>query len=260
MPTRRAFLTSALAATAAAQQPAFRWPDNKRLAVSLGFDDARLSQIDTGLKLLEELKLKATFYLSLPAMKKRVDGWKEMVRLGHEIGNHGTEHACTANYRFTRPLEDFTLEEMARDLENANQEIEATLGVRPRQFAYPCGLKFVGRGRNTRSYVPLIADRFETGRGYLDEMPNVPQVCDFAQLMGTHFDGIDFQRMKAILEKAATDNRWVVFAGHEIGKSAAQTTDVEALRQLATYLRDPANGIWVGTVGQVGKYVAQNRA
>lgn len=255
--TRRTFLATSCAALA---QSPFRWPEGKRLAVSLTWDDARLSQIDTGLKLLEDLKLKGTFYLSLPAMNKRRDGWKEMIRQGHEIGNHSTAHACTANYRFTRPLEEFTIEEMAADIDHATSEIEATLGVKPRQFAYPCGQKFIGRGRQTKSYIPLIADRFESGRGYLDEMPNYPQTCDLAQLMGTLFDGIDFPAMKAILEKAARDGRWVVFAGHEIGKSAAQTTDVEALKQLADYLKDPAHGIWLDTVGRIGKYVTANRA
>lgn len=258
MLTRRAFIPTAIAA-AQTLHP-FTWPGGKRLAVSLTWDDARLSQIDTGLQLLEDLKLKGTFYLSLNAMHKRVDGWKEMAKLGHEIGNHSTAHACTANYRFTRPLEDYTLEEMARDIDNATGEIEATVGIRPRQFAYPCGQKFIGRGRAVQSYIPLIAERFDTGRGYLDEMPNVPQICDMAQLMGTHFDGIDFPAMKAILEKAAKDNRWVVFAGHEIGKSAPQTTDVEALRQLAAYLNDPAHGIWVDTVGRIAKHVSANRA
>jgi len=258
MLSRRNFLaTTALTAKA---QTGFRWPNSKRLAVSLTWDDARVSQIDTGLKLLEDLQLEGTFYLSLPAMKKRVDGWKEMMRQGHEIGNHSTAHACTGNYRFTRALEDFTIEEMSKDIDNANQEIEATLGVKPRQFAYPCGQKFIGRGKTAQSYIPLIADKFDTGRGYLDEMPNYPQICDLSQLMGTHFDGIDFPAMKAILDKASKDNRWVVFAGHEIGKSASQTTETEALKQLADYLKDPAHGIWVDTVGRIGKYVTTNRA
>lgn len=254
---RRHFLT--LPAAAALAQ-GFRWPEGKRVAVSLSWDDARLSQIDTGLRLLEELQLKGTFYVSPNAMLKRVDGWKEMVRQGHEIGNHSTAHACTGNYRFTRALEEFTLEEMARDIDGATAQIESTLGVKPRSFAYPCGQKFIGRGRETRSYVPLIADRFDTGRGYLDEMPNYPPLCDLAQLMGTWFDGQNFEWMRAVIEKAAKDGRWVIFAGHEIGQSAHQTTDVEALRRLAEYLKNPAHGVWVDTVGRVGDYVRRNRA
>lgn len=257
MISRRGFVGAVGAGLLA--QGGFAWPEGKKLAVSLSWDDARLSQIDTGMKVLEELGLPATFYVSVPAMKKRVDGWKEMVKRGYEIGNHSMSHACTGNYRFTRALEDFTLDEMAADIDAATAEIEGTLGVKPKSFAYPCGQKFIGRGRGAKSYVPLVAERFETGRGYYDEMPNHAPVCDLAALMGTHFDGIDFAAMREILEKAAKDGRWVVFAGHEIGKLAHQTTDVEALRRLAEYVREPKNGVWVETVGKVGRYVAGKR-
>ena len=192
-------------------------------------------------------------------MKKRVDGWKEMMRQGHEIGNHSTAHACTGNYRFTRALEEFTIDEMSQDIDNANHEIEATLGVKPRHFAYPCGQKFIGRGKTAKSYIPLIADKFDSGRGYLDEMPNYPQICDLSQLMGTHFDGIDFPAMKAILEKAAKDGRWVVFAGHEIGTGGNQTTQIPMLEELMAYAADPANGVWLAPVGEVARYIESRR-
>jgi hypothetical protein len=47
-----------------------------------------------------------------------------------------------------------------------------------------------------RSYVPLVAERFLVGRGYLDESPNNPAVCDLSQAMGTPFDDLDFTQMK----------------------------------------------------------------
>jgi peptidoglycan/xylan/chitin deacetylase (PgdA/CDA1 family) len=206
------------------------------------------------------LKLKGTFYVSIPAMLKRLEGWKQMIRDGHEIGNHSFTHPCTGNYRFTRPLEDFTMEEMAADIERATAEIEDRLQVRPKSFAYPCGQKFIGRGRTARSYVPLVADRFQTGRGYYDEMPNVPAVCDMAALMGTHGDGLDFAAWKTILDKAGREGRWVIFAGHEIGQIGHQITSTETLRAFAAYAADPANGVWLDTVGTVGAYVATHRA
>ncbi|HXI40557.1 MAG TPA: hypothetical protein VNH83_11290, partial [Bryobacteraceae bacterium] len=33
--------------------PAFHWPDGKRVAVSLSFDDARASQVDVGIPLFD---------------------------------------------------------------------------------------------------------------------------------------------------------------------------------------------------------------
>ena len=240
---------------------AFRWPNGKRAAVSLSFDDARVSQIDTGLALLSRQNVKATFFLQAEKIRDRLDGWKKAVADGHEIGNHTKTHPCTANYSFSRPnaLEGYSLEMMAAQLDGANAEIETLLGVKPRTFAYPCGQKFVGRGLDARSYVPLIAERFIAGRGYLDESANDPEVCDLAQAMGTPFDEMDFKEMKNHVEEASNEGRWIVFVGHEIGKRGYQVTDAAALEALCEYLKDPAHGIWLGTVAEIAEYIQQQR-
>lgn len=241
----------------------FHWPNGKRAAVSLSFDDARTSQVDTGLALFEQHHVKVTFFLQSENIGKRLDGWKKAVAGGHEIGNHTITHPCTGNYAFSRhnALEDYSLEAMAAQLDGANAEIERLLGVKPRTFAYPCGLKFVGRGLDVRSYVPLVAERFLVGRGYLDESPNDPAFSDLSQAMGTPFDDLTFDQMKDLVVNAAKDGRWIIFVGHEIGQRGFQVTDADALGKLCDYLNDPTNGIWLGTVAQVGDYVrGQQRA
>lgn len=261
--TRRAALMAGGGAVMAmmAQAPKkWAWPEGKRMAVSLSFDDARLSQADVGFGVLDKLGLKGTFYVLPSAVKRRHEAWRAAAEAGHEIGHHSFTHACTANYRRTNALEDWTLERMAEDLDKATAEIDELLGVKPVSFAYPCGQKFVGRGAGTRSYVPLIAERFLCGRGYMDEAANDPEVCDLAALMGIHFDETPFAGMKKVIEKAARDGRWVIFAGHEIGKLGFQTTDTGALAELAAYVKDPANGIWVDTVGAIARYVRDQRA
>ena len=259
--TRRTLLTTATAtATATALAAArFRWPNGHRAAVSLTFDDARLSQVDAGLPLFDKLGAKATFYALPRSVEKRLDGWKKLVAAGHEIGNHSVVHPCTANYRVSLALEDFTLEKMDAELQQASTELRRLLGVTPVSFAYPCGQKFVGRGAGARSYIPLVAKHFASGRGYLDEAANAPEVCDLAQLMGTGFDGLTFAQMKAHLDKAGKDGRWVIFAGHEIGQAAHQTTDVAALTELVAYLKDPANGFWLDTVAHIAGHIQRSR-
>lgn len=258
--------TMAFAIEAKAQQPGqpqgeatkpFQWPSGKRAAVSLSFDDARLSQIDTGLALLNEEHAKATFFVQADNIRQRLDGWKKAVADGHEIGNHSSTHPCTGNYAFSRhnALEDFSLQMMAEQLDDANAEIQRLLGVKPKTFAYPCGQKFVGRGMDVRSYIPLVAERFLVGRGYLDESANDPAFCDLAQAMGTAFDDMDFEQMKNLVEQAAKEGRWVIFVGHEIGKRGYQVTDAAALKALCEYLKDPANGIWLGTVEEIAEYI-----
>jgi peptidoglycan-N-acetylglucosamine deacetylase len=254
----------------AQQQPAsledktaepFHWPNGKRAAVSLSFDDARTSQVDTGLALFAQHHVKVTFFLQAENISKRLKGWKKAVADGHEIGNHTITHPCTGNYAFSRhnALENYSLEMMAEQLDSANAEIERLLGVKPRTFAYPCGLKFVGRGLDVRSYVPLVVERFLVGRGYLDESANDPAFCDLPQAMGTPFDDLTFDQMKDLVTKAAEEGRWIIFVGHEIGQRGFQVTDAHALGMLCDYLNDPANGIWLGTVAQVGEYVRQQQ-
>lgn len=240
----------------------FKWPDGKRAAISLSFDDARLSQPDVGLALLEKCGVKATFFVEPRNTEPRLEGWKKILAAGHEIGNHSQTHPCTGNYAFSlsNALEDYTLDRMAKDLDGGSADIERLLGVKPKTFAYPCGLKFVGRGRDVRSYVPLIAERYLVARGYLDEAANDPAFCDLAQAMGTAFDDMDFVGMQKIVDQAAKDGRWVIFVGHEIGPKGFQVTDTAALEALCKYAKDPANGLWIDTVENIGKYIQQQRA
>jgi peptidoglycan-N-acetylglucosamine deacetylase len=232
------------------------------MALSLSFDDGRLSQVDTGLALLRKHGVKATFFLPGEQLETRLEGWRQAVAEGHEIGNHSMTHPCTGNYEFSRhnALEDYSLPMIEKQIEATNVKIARLLGVKPRTFAYPCGQKFVGRGRHVRSYVPLIAKDFLVGRGYLDEAANDPAFCDLAQALGTPLDDLEFAQLKKVIEQAAQQGRWVILVGHEIGDRGFQVTDSKVLEALCDYANDPANGIWLGTVGEVGTYIQQRRA
>lgn len=245
----------------AAKKP-FRWPEGKRAALSLTFDDARLSQIDRGLALFDKCGVKVTFYVSPENLKKRLEGWKKAVTAGHEIGNHTLTHPCTGNYAFSlrNALEGYTLRMMEKDIDGGNAEIQRLLGVKPVTFAYPCGQKFVGRGREAKSYVPLVAERFIVGRGYLDEAANNPAFCDLAQAAGMGFDGMDYEQIKKLVSQASEEGRWLILVGHEIGERGYQVTDASALEALCKYVQDPSSGLWLDTVEAVGRYIERERA
>jgi peptidoglycan/xylan/chitin deacetylase (PgdA/CDA1 family) len=234
------------------------WPDGKKAALSLSFDDARQSQVKGVTALFNKYEVKATFYVVPDAMKPQLDGWKEAVQNGHEIGNHTQNHPCTGNFDWKRDhaLEDYTLAQMRNELDATNHQIEEMLGVTPVSYAYTCGQKFVGRGTNTKSYVPLVAEMFSSGRGFLDEASNAPGYLDLAQLTGIESDGKDFEEIKPILDRAQETGDWVVLAGHEIADDGSQTTRIAMLEKLIAYAQDPKNGIWLGTVGEISEYVA----
>jgi peptidoglycan/xylan/chitin deacetylase (PgdA/CDA1 family) len=241
--------------------PPFQWPDNKRVALSLSFDDARASQVDVGTALLDRHGVKATFYVTPAAVERRLDGWRRAAASGHEIGNHSTSHPCSGNFVWSRAraLEDYTLDRIREEMVEANRRINALLGVTPVSFAYPCGQTFVGRGAATQSYVPVAASLFVTARGWLDEAPNDPGYVDFAQITGIESDGKDFDQILPIVENAKKTGLWVVLAGHDIGRDGSQTTRTAMLEKLAPYAMDPANGIWIAPVGTVARYVRERR-
>ncbi len=239
----------------------FPWPEGKRAAISLSFDDGRTSQVTGGTTLLDQYGVKATFYVVPSAVEQQIEGWKKAVASGHEIGNHSVNHPCTGNFLWSRQkaLEDYSLEKMRQELITANQEIQELLGVTPEVFAYPCGQTFVGRGTGTKSYVPIVSALFLTGRGWLDEGPNDPTFCDFAQLTGMEMDGKDFDQILPLLEQAKETGQWVVLAGHEMGESGQQTTRLVMLKKLLEYARNPANELWIAPVGTIAHYIQDQK-
>ena len=239
----------------------FRWPAGKRVAVSLSFDDARASQVISGVPLLNKYGVKATFYVNPANVERELSAWKKAVADGHEIGNHTASHPCTVNFAFSskNALETYTVPMMEKELEAASARIRRLLGIEPVTFAYPCGQKFVGRGAEVKSYVPLVAERFLVGRGFRDEGANDPVACDLAQVLGLESDGLTFKQMKGLVEGASARGGWLVFAGHEIGKPGAQTTQAAVLEEFLRFASDPANGVWVDTVQAIGKYLRAQR-
>ncbi len=239
----------------------FSWPDGIQCAVSVSFDDARHSQVDRGIPLLNEHGVKGTFYVSWQMVEDRLDDWAAAIETGHEIGNHTMRHPCGANFGFSIDgcLEQYTLEKMDEDIREATDIIQRELNITPTTFAYPCGQKYVGVGEDCRSYVPVVARHFLVGRGFRDEIFNNPGVCDLAQINGTDFDNTPFETIKSLVDWARKCGGWIAFAGHEVGDGGGQVVIADALAELCRYAADETNGIWLDTVNAVGRYIAEAR-
>ncbi len=239
----------------------FKWPKGKKMGLTLTFDDARLSQPDKGIPLLDKYGVKATFYVSPGSMEQRLDSWRKAVESGHEIGNHSLTHPCTGNFDWSRDnaLEDFTLHEMQINLDSANKRIMRGLDVQPISFAFPCGQKFIGRGSNAKSYIPVVSKMFETGRGWLDEGPNDPLFCDMSQLTGMELDGKSVDQVKKIIESAKNKSQWLILVGHEMDEAGDQTSLLSTIEAICKYALDPSNGIWIDNVHQIASYIKEKR-
>ena len=242
----------------------FPWPNDAKMALSLTFDDGRASQVTDGVPVLDSFGVKVTFYAQPENLLEELELWQKAVASGHEFGNHTIGHPCTGNFAWVRyddvVLESYDLDRMRAEVLQANDKIEELLGVRPVSFAYPCGQTYVGRGTNTKSYVPLIAELFQTGRRWLDETTNAPAHFDPAQVMAMRMDGEDFSTIRRLIERTKRNETWLVLAGHGIGDSTRWGTNLGMLRELLAYVQEPDNGVWIAPVSEVASFIAKEQA
>ena len=234
------------------------FPAGKRAAISLTFDDARLSQPDVGFDLFDRLGLRVTFYVSPQNVEPRLPAWQRAAAAGHEIGNHTFTHPCSINFPWSRhkAIENMTLAQMEQDILQANHAIHQLLGVTPKTFAYPCGQTYVGRGRDLQSYIPLVANHFLARRGFRTEAVNDPLLCDLAQLCAHDSDCHSFAALKPWIDMAVEQGSWLVLAGHEIGTTGRQTTLISALEELAAYCQQRQD-IWLDSVANVASHLTE---
>ena len=131
---------SSNAQTANGGEP-FHWPDGYRAAVSLSFDDARLSQIDIWPAPFQEAGRKSYFLRGV--QEGFSSGWKAGNKQfdGHVIANHTLTHRLLATTRFSSiainalDVDNYDLRKMAQEIDGANEQTQKLLGVKPKTFS-----------------------------------------------------------------------------------------------------------------------------
>src|SRR5690606_9025015 len=159
-----ALCLASLALPLAAKQK-FTWPEGRKAAVSLAYDDALDSQLDNAVPALQKHGLKGTFYI-VPAresVRTRMEEWRAVARMGHELGNHSIIHPCSAHgpgREFVPPHQDLdrlSVAQMKEQVEVAVvflQALDSYTG--PRTYTAPCG----DRNASDGDYNKAVADRF----------------------------------------------------------------------------------------------------
>lgn len=231
----------------------FAWPAGARAALTFSFDDARTSQALVGAPRLTERGIHGTFYAVPRAVAREPDAWQAVVDGGHEIGHHTKLHPCARDLGVSKVfLEDYSLAALEEEIAQAGEELFDLLGVTPVSFAYPCGNTFVGAGAERRSYVPLIARLFQSGRGYPHIDANDPLTCNFEYLRSTKLDGVSLESASAVVEAAVERGQWLIFTAHE-----TPTDDVVLPALLDTVAA--RSDIWIDSVAAVAEHVLANR-
>ncbi|HLZ86120.1 MAG TPA: polysaccharide deacetylase family protein [Puia sp.] len=120
-----------------AAQP-IEWPNHKRAAIVLTYDDALKSQLDTAVPQLRRAGFKATFFLTSDIDSQSIPRWRAVAREGFELANHTLYHPCPNGEDNPVSSVEYTPYKMVREIEVMNHFLFAVDGRSGRTYAYPC--------------------------------------------------------------------------------------------------------------------------
>lgn len=227
------------------------WPEHKRCAIVLTYDDALSSQLNNAVPQLKRAGIKATFFLTSDIDSLSIPRWRRLAKEGFELGNHTVFHPCSGTDDNPVPSEHYTAYQVIREIEVMDRFLFAVDGKTKRTFAYPCAETFVG------------------GRDYVDSLRRYSLV-KYARSGGdssaviTDFIHLDRFRIPSYgLDGGETGNQLIAFVKsaeakgglgiimfHGIGGDYI-TVSSEAHQELVNYLRRHKRELWIVTFQQV---------
>ncbi len=211
-----------------------RYQGDREAAVSLTFDDGFPNQILIAIPLFNEFGIRATFFLHTQPIDEAPDdsplgwaNWRRAAAAGHEIASHTIEHLS---------LPDITDAAIRRsEIVGSADIIERQIGERPMAFAYPFSAE-------TPTIKREVAETYVLDRGH-------------CRIWG----GRRFTAARGIrqLERAREQGEWFYCMLHGIDENTFEPITSDDLREIAVWLADNRDTLWVDTYSNVGRYLRQ---
>lgn len=262
---RRVLIAAGLAACLpfGADARPFQWPGGAEAAVSLAYDDAVASQLDSAVPALARAGLKASFYLTLssPAVAARLPEWRAVAAAGHELGNHTLFHQCSAagpGRDWVAPENDLdttSVAQMAAQIRLANTMLQAIDGRVERTFTVPCGDVMAGGG----NYLPAIRQEFvaiKSGAGGV--VPDM-DTLDLHAVPVWAPEAVTGAQLIAMVEAARREGTMLNITFHGVGGDHLAVS-AQAHEALLRYLADHRDTVWTDTFLNIMKHVEGARA
>lgn len=219
------------------------WQGFKKAAVTYTFDDNTANQLPVALPLFDKYNFKATFF---PVIDWNPDWatFKKAAENGHEIGSHTVSHANLGSLG-----SDKQEVELQKSQSIINSEIPDAKCV---TVAYP----FCSVGD------PAIIQKYYIAGRICSQAIEPSTPADFYRIssiiagsQGMVKTASDFN---AKVEAAAKSGGWCVFLIHGVdddhGFSPLKSTELAAHLK---YMNDHANDYWIGTFGNLVKYIKE---
>lgn len=236
--------------SAASANTTFSWPNGAKAAVSLAYDDALPSQLDTAIPQLNAVGLKGSFYLPLSAdtIQKRLADWRAAAAQGHELGNHSLFHQCAKslpNRDWVSPdrdLDQTPASRLVAEIRLGSAFLQAIDGKTQRTFTAPCTDQLAAG----TPYLPLLTQDFVAMKtivgGVVDDMQqlNIHAVPVIAPNEVTGTQLINW------VKAAGAKGTMVNFTFHGIGGDHLQIS-AAAHAELLQFLASHKDEYWTDT-------------
>lgn len=102
--------------------------ENKPVMLSQGYYGAEVA-VPRFLRLLDKYEIKGTFFIPGATVEKHPDMLKEIVKRGHEVGNHGYTHTCPPFFK--------SREQEVDEYVRTSEAIKKVTGEEPKGFRAP---------------------------------------------------------------------------------------------------------------------------
>lgn len=240
-------------------EPGF-WPDGKKAAIVLTYDDGLDSQLDFAIPQLNQYNLKGTFYIYGFISETSIPRWRNVSLEGHELGNHSIFHPCLGNGNKNQSprsySENYDVPSILREIGVMNKFLFAITGKTPTSYGYPCSETTVGGVDYSEGLKASGLVRFARSGGNREIITdfknlNYFKVPTYGVLPGANSaaDLIDYS------QKVLAKEGLGVLIFHGVG---GDYLNVEANDHLGLLkFLDEHPEIWVATFSEVMEYVQQ---
>lgn len=236
------------------------WPNGKKAAIVLTYDDGLKSQREIVMPQLEAKNFRGTFFLYEQVVQQNdIPEWREASQRGHELGNHSLFHPCLAGTTDNtsspcRSLECYSVKDLLIEIGMMNSFLYAIDGKTEHAYAYPCGQTVAGGEDYSQ---PLLKSGLtKYCRGAAQGITNDAKTLNFAMIPTLPaMTGCKADALIDYVKEAVEKGGLAVIVFHGVGGDYL-TVDAAEHQKLVDYLSGHSNELWIGTFSEVLDYVA----
>jgi peptidoglycan/xylan/chitin deacetylase (PgdA/CDA1 family) len=247
LPTMIAALAALLVPAPALAQDKVAWPEGRKAAIVLTYDDAAPTHLNNAVPQLDEAGLKGTFFLNARFGEADVPRWRAAAANGHELGNHTLFHPCPkGSFEMEKQYESegYSSKGMLAEIAAMNTLLAAIDGKAGRTMGVPCGMPLAGG----KSYVEELraAGTIRYLRNNIGEGAVIadPRKLDPMNIPCRSFDSnATAEDYIAFVKQVEASGGMAIIVFHGVGGDWLSVTN-EAHRGLLKYLKDHQKDVW----------------